>query len=115
MENIDDYLNSLTGPEKQILKRIRERICTVIPECVETMSYGIPTFKYKGKSVMHIAAFKDHLSLFPGPQAINEFQDRLAEYKHAKGTIRFHAEKPVPTRLIEEIVRFNMAAVDRSD
>jgi uncharacterized protein YdhG (YjbR/CyaY superfamily) len=70
------------------------------------MSYGLPTFKLNGKVVVHFGAFKDHMSLFPGATPVAELQDRLGEFKTAKGTIQFTPDHPIPDDVLQEMIQF---------
>ena len=62
----------------------------------------MPTY-WKGRNIIHFAAAKKHLSLYPGDEATSEFADELADYSVSKGTIRFPSEKDLPTDLIARI------------
>src|ERR1700722_4786602 len=56
---------------------------------IETLSYGIPTFKHSG-SILAIAAFRDHCSLFPMSYfVIDKFRPQLSRVEVSKGTVRF--------------------------
>jgi uncharacterized protein YdhG (YjbR/CyaY superfamily) len=100
----DKYLDQLDKPEKEELIRIRAIVKEMVPEAVETISYGMPGFKYKGKYLLGYAAFKEHLSLFPTSVPIEELKGKLKDFKIAKGTIQFTLNKPIPDDLIREIV-----------
>ena len=83
------------------------------PGAVETIGYGIPTFKYKGKNLIHFAAFKNHMSLFPTSSPIAELKDKLAPFATAKGTIQFTEANLVPDQLIREIVELRLRDIER--
>ena len=62
-KNIDEYLACVPEPARSTLRKIRAAIrSSVPPEAIETLSYRIPAFKYKGVLVW-FAAFSDHCSL----------------------------------------------------
>ena len=66
-KSVDEYLARVPEPACGTLKKIRAMILSVVPaEASEAISYGIPSFKYKGWLVGY-AAFADHCSFFPGP------------------------------------------------
>ena len=46
---------------------------------------------------------KKHIGLYPGPDAVMEFAEKLQEYKTSTGTIQFPYSKPLPLSLIAEI------------
>ncbi|MBX9459086.1 MAG: DUF1801 domain-containing protein [Rhizobium sp.] len=103
------YLDAVDGPRRALLERIRTIVRAEAPDAEEVIAYGIPTFKLSG-NLVHYAAFKNHMSFFPGGTAHNDaFKDELAGYKVAKGTIQFTTEQPLPDDLIRRIVRMRIA------
>lgn len=112
MSVIDDYLNDhATQTQKVELERVRKIIQKLIPEAVEAISYGIPTFKYKGKNLVHFAAFTHHMSLFPTAAPIAELKDKLKPWATAKGTIQFTEDNVLPENLIKEIIEYRMLSI----
>lgn len=112
MSVIDDYLADLPNSQREELNRVRAIVKQAVPDTEETMGYGIPTLKYNGKNLIHFAAFKDHLSLFPTDGPIAELEDRLAKFKTGKGTLQFTEEDPIPKDIIQELVRSRINKID---
>ena len=111
--SVEDYLATVPEPALTTLKKIRATIRSVVPpEATEGFSYGMPAFKYKGYLVGY-AAFTNHCSLFPGSEAMVQFQDELKTYETAKGTIRFPMNKPPPVGLLKKIVKARVADNER--
>ena len=48
----------------------------------------MPTY-WKGQNLIHFAAHKNHLGIYPGAEAIKHFAPRLTNYKTSKGAIQF--------------------------
>jgi uncharacterized protein YdhG (YjbR/CyaY superfamily) len=60
----------------------------------------MPTFKYRGRSLVGFAAFKNHCSFFPySTKVLDTYEKELGDLRTSKGTIRFSADKPLPPRL----------------
>ncbi len=108
IETIDQYIGEQTEEVQPILNRIREVIRTAAPEAIERMSWQMPTY-WQGENLIHFAAFKKHISIFPGGKATEVFADRLTEYKTAKGTIQLPLNKPIPYDLIAEITQWRVS------
>lgn len=104
---VDEYIEAATPHTKKYLKQLRKIIKQTAPQSEEVISYQMPTYKQNG-ILIHFGGFTKHVSLFPGVEAIEFFKDKLIEYKTSKGTIQFSIDKPLPTRLIEEIVKFKI-------
>jgi uncharacterized protein YdhG (YjbR/CyaY superfamily) len=109
-KSVEEYLERVPEPARTTLEKVRAVIRSVVPaEATEVISYGIPTFRYKG-SLIAFGAFKDHCSLFPmGSSAIEQFCEELKGYQISKGTIHFALDKPLPTALIKKIVKARLA------
>jgi uncharacterized protein YdhG (YjbR/CyaY superfamily) len=108
-KTVDEYLASVSEPARTSLNKIRAVIRSAAPpEATEGISYGIPTFKYKGM-LASFAAFSNHCSLFPGAGPTIEFKDQLKNFQTSKGTIRFAPDKPLPTTLVKKLVQSRIA------
>jgi len=112
MSVIDDLLAPLPAAEKAELQRVRALIHTTVPGAKEVMTYGMPGFKYKGKYLISFGAFKDHLSLFPGAEAIQKLSSELGGYATSKGTVQFTIDHPIPDALIAAMLTMNVARID---
>ena len=81
---------------------MRQILRAALPEAQEKISWSMPTY-WKGRNIIHFAASKKHLGLYPGGEATVFFADRLSDYDVSKGTIRLSYTKPLPKELIAEI------------
>src|SRR5664279_1726678 len=113
-KTVDEYLAGVPEPAHSTLEKIRATIRAVVPaEATESISYGMPAFRYKGALVGY-AAFKDHCSFFPmNSSLITEFEQDLKAYSTAKGTIRFPLDKPLPAALVKKLVKARVADNER--
>jgi len=111
VETIDQYIAEQTAEVQPILRKIRENIRGAAPDAAEKISYQMPTF-WQGENLIHFAAFKKHISIFPGGEVTAIFADRLTEYKTAKGTIQFPLDRPIPYDLIAEITLFRVGTLE---
>lgn len=102
---IDEYI-ALFPPETQdVLQTLRAGLHKVAPDATERISWQMPTFYLYG-NMIHFAAQKHHLGLYPGANGIAHFLPRLAAYKTSKGAVQFPYSKPIPYELIYEIAAF---------
>jgi len=107
IETIDDYIGTFPLEVQKILQNLRAAIREVAPGAEEAIRYGIPTFRLHG-NLVHFAAFKNHIGLYPGPSAIDAFRNELSSYKLSKGTIQFLIKKPIPFNLVRRIVEYRV-------
>jgi uncharacterized protein YdhG (YjbR/CyaY superfamily) len=111
-QNIDDYISHQPSDVQGQLKQIRALIKKLAPEATEHISYGMPTFKIK-KVLAHFAAQKTHIGLYPGPEPIASFKDELQSYSTSKGTVRFELSKPLPLKIIADMINFKKQQLEK--
>ena len=58
-------------------------------------------------SIIHFAPAKNHIGIYPGPDAVAAFAERLKDYKTSKGAIQLPNERPLPLELVTEIARWS--------
>jgi len=106
-KSVDEYIASQPEALQTILGLARRTIRKALPRAEEVISYNIPAYKLHGETVLYLAGWKQHYSLYPaGDFLVAAFKDELAPYKVSKGTIRFPFSEPVPVKLIEHIAKF---------
>lgn len=105
---IDEYIRQFDPEIREKLERLRAVIKEAAPDAVEKISYQMPTFYLYG-NLVHFAAFKSHIGFYPAPSGIEVFNEEIAKYKWAKGSVQFPMEQPIPYELIGRIVRFRVA------
>ncbi len=103
-ESVDQYVSSFPEEVRVVLERVRLTIRNAAPDLDEKISYQIPTMTLGGKSVVHFAGWKRHISVYPLPAADAAFERELAEYVAGKGTLKFPLDKPIPYDIIEKVV-----------
>jgi len=108
INSIDTYIAQFPDDVQARLQQLRKTILKLAPGATEAMSYQIPTFKLNG-NLVHFAAFKKHIGFYPGAAGIAAFQDELAGYKSAKGSVQFPLDQALPLDLVKKIVEFRVA------
>ena len=105
---IDQYIQGFPKEVQAILSAVRSTIRKAAPDATEKISYRIPTFYLHG-NLVHFAAFKNHIGFYPTGKGVSAFEEELSGYKHAKGSIQFPIDQPMPLKLIQKIVVFRVA------
>lgn len=108
-QDIDEYISAQDDSVQPRLKEIRAILRAAIPEAEERMSWSMPTF-WKGRNIIHFAASKKHLGLYPGGEATAAFAEELRDWDVSKGTIRIPWNRDLPVELIQRIARWCYAA-----
>ena len=108
--DIDAYLAGLTDEQRATLESMSRTILAIAPEAVESISYGIPTFKLRGRPLAYIGAAKNHCALYGF--SVDAFTDDLAAYDVEKGTIRYPIGEPLPEPLVRKLLEARMAEIE---
>lgn len=105
VNTVNAYISAQVDNVRPLLSQVRDTIRVALPGAAELIAWRMPT--YRGEfNIIHFAAFKNHLGLYPGVEAIVHFAERLTEYKTSKGAIQFRYDKPIPFELISEIAKW---------
>ena len=113
-KTVEEYLVGVPEPARSTLIKVRAIIRSAAPaEATEVISYGMPTFKYKG-SLLAFGAFSRHCSLFPmSLSVIEKFKNELQGFHTSKGTLQFPIDKPMPAALVKKLVKARVAENER--
>jgi uncharacterized protein YdhG (YjbR/CyaY superfamily) len=111
--DIDTYLADLDGPERNALQQLRQDILEVVPNAEECISYGMPAFKVRGKTVAGFAAFKNHLSYLPhSGSVLSALAADIADYDGTKSSLHFTVDQPLPKDLVTKLVTARLQQLD---
>jgi uncharacterized protein YdhG (YjbR/CyaY superfamily) len=87
------------------LARLRQTILDILPEAEQGISYGVPAFKVRGKTIAGFASFKNHLSYLPHSGSVfPQLKDELRGYSTSSGALRFGIDQPLPVPLVEKLM-----------
>jgi uncharacterized protein YdhG (YjbR/CyaY superfamily) len=104
----DEYIAGFPVDIQLILNQIRAIILQAAPEAEESISYGMPAYKLKGRVLVYFAGFKNHIGFYATPSGHTEFAKELSKYKQGKGSVQFPVSQPIPYELIAQIVEFRV-------
>jgi uncharacterized protein YdhG (YjbR/CyaY superfamily) len=113
-KDVDDFLAAVPKDKRAALSKLRRDIKAAAPKATEVISYGVPTFKLDGKSLVSFGAAADHCSFYVmSYAAMSAHAADLRSYKLGRGSIQFEADKPLPATLVAKVVKTRIAEVNR--
>ena len=86
--DIDSYIAALPDDVRPVMDGVRRSVHTVVPDVAETISYAMPTFTLDGKPLLHVAAWKKHIGVYPLPAMDDDLARAVEPYRGAKDTFR---------------------------
>ena len=106
--SIDEYIASFPEETQKILEELRATIRSAAPDAEEKISYQMPAFALKG-SLVHFAAWKKHIGFYGDFSAMQVLEREMVFYANEKGILKFPLDKPLPLKLIGDIVTLKVA------
>ena len=107
IKNADDYIRQFPKEIQAMLQQLRKTIKAAAPKAEEIISYKMPAYKYHGMLV-YFAGYKNHIGFYAAPTGHEAFKKELSKYKSGKGSVQFPLDKPLPLKLVTQIVKFRV-------
>ena len=104
---IDEYIMAQDTAVQAYLFQVRQTIREALPNAEERISWSMPTW-WKRHNLIHFAAAKKHIGVYPGPEAVEYFSNELKKRKipFRKGSIQVPYSDVIPLDLIREIAQW---------
>lgn len=113
-DTVDDYLAAVPPDARAALVKLRKMIREAAPGSTEGISYQVPMFKLNGRPLVGFGAAAAHCTFYVmSPDVMRAFVAQLKDYEVGKGSIRFPANKPLPTVLVTKLVKARIAEVEK--
>jgi uncharacterized protein YdhG (YjbR/CyaY superfamily) len=109
MSAIDDYLKDVGIAQRVELERIRAIAHEILPGAEEAITYGMPTIKYKGKSIIGFASRAKHIGIYPFSGRILKQIPELDRYAQSKGALKETLDNLLPEQLIKKIIEVRLS------
>jgi uncharacterized protein YdhG (YjbR/CyaY superfamily) len=107
---VDEYLRRLEEPKRSTLEELRRIILEVLADAEQVISYRVPAFRLRGKTVAGFAAFKDHLSYLPfSGSVLPQLAAELGSYTMTKSALHFPVDQPLPKALVKKLIAARLA------
>ena len=110
---VDEYLRGVEEPKRTTLQALRATILEIVPDAEQVISYRVPAFRVRGKTVAGFAAFRDHLSYLPfSGSVLAQLADELEGYTMTKSALHFPVDRSLPTTIVEQLIAVRLTEVN---
>ena len=110
LPEVEAYFEALPAATRPMMDNLRDIIRRAAPGSEEVLSYGMPAFRRAGKRFVYYAAWTAHCSLYGlSGQVLDQFKQEVAPYITPKGMLKFDLDEPLPTALINNLIRARLA------
>jgi uncharacterized protein YdhG (YjbR/CyaY superfamily) len=109
-KDVEAYIAAAPKEAQAKLRAVREAIREVAPDAVESISYGMPFYSFKGESgiqarLCYFGLLKGRIAFYLRPLVLEEYTDEAAGYVTSKSALQFPLDRPIPVSLIKKLVR----------
>jgi uncharacterized protein YdhG (YjbR/CyaY superfamily) len=114
-KTIDEYIKKQSIETQNALQALRKIIKKAAPNATELINYDIPAFALvdggkRDKQIM-IAGYKTFVGFYTGTNILEHFSSCLSDYTVGKASVQFPNNKPLPEKLVIEIVRYKQKQI----
>ncbi|MDG6967715.1 MAG: DUF1801 domain-containing protein [Nitrososphaerota archaeon] len=106
-KDVDTYIEDAPEEARPELRRIRAAIWRAAPDAVESISYAMPFYSFRGQSgfgarlcYFGLLKEKKKIALYTCPAFLEEQIDEARRYMTAKSAPQFASDIPIPVQLI---------------
>jgi uncharacterized protein YdhG (YjbR/CyaY superfamily) len=101
---VDDYISAAPKEVQDKLREVRAAIMEAAPTSVESISYRMPCYSYKGP-LAWFGLHRAHIGLYVRPPVIEEHRKELAGYVTTKSAVHLPLDKRIPVPLVRKLVK----------
>jgi uncharacterized protein YdhG (YjbR/CyaY superfamily) len=102
---VDEYVAAQPAEVQERLTTVRRIVADEVPGATESIRYDMPVFGVGDTYLVHVAAWKRHLGLYPMPVFDGVLEADVAPLRAAKDTVRLMYALPFPDELFRRIIR----------
>ena len=104
---VEAYLATLPKDAREALGRLRTLVKKTVPHVEERISYGTTVMFSLGRDLVGFVSQPKHLSFFTAsPKLAQAMKGEITKtHKVSGATIHFSPDNPLPTGLVEKILR----------
>ncbi len=108
--NVDQYIEGAPADMQLKLRQVRAAIREVASDAVESISYGMPFYSFKGEEgfkgrLVYFGLLRSSIALYMRPQDLKPYMNEIEEYKSTKSALQFPLDQAPPVSLIKKLVR----------
>ncbi|HEX5940224.1 MAG TPA: DUF1801 domain-containing protein [Dehalococcoidia bacterium] len=108
-KTVDEYIASAPDESRATLSQLRGAIKEAAPAAEEVISYQMPTYKLDGHLVA-FGAWTKHCGFYVMSTTLLEaHREEVKPYAAEKSTLHFGFHEPVPTGLVQKLVKARVA------
>ena len=114
-KDVDAYIENAPKEVQSKLRETRAAIRDAAPDAVESISYGMPFYSFKGESGFQarlcyfgLLNKNNRIAFYTRPMYLEEYRNEVKTYQTTKSALQFPLDGPIPVQLIKKLVKNGM-------
>jgi len=103
--DVDTYIQAAPAAAQPMLTEVRRIIREGVPDAVENIKYGMPSYAVDGQAFAHFAATKQHVAVYGVVHVDHDVPADLAPYLGHRSTLQFKLGEELPSAALEDAIR----------
>jgi uncharacterized protein YdhG (YjbR/CyaY superfamily) len=108
-KNVGAYIAAAPKDVQPKLREVRKAIREVASDAVESISYGMPFYSFKGETgfrarLCYFGLLKGRVAFYLRPLVLEEHMDEAVGYMTSKSALQFPLDRPIPISLIKKLI-----------
>jgi len=115
-KEVDEYIENAPDEARPRLRELRAVIMEAATDTVETISYGMPFYSFKGETgfkarLCYFGLMKNQkkVAFYTRPVYLEKYKPEVEAYMTTKSALQFPLDRPIPVRLVKKLVRNGIA------
>jgi uncharacterized protein YdhG (YjbR/CyaY superfamily) len=112
-KSVHEYIERAPLDVQPKLKEMRTALREAAPDAVESISYGMPFYSFRGESGFQarlcyfglLKSKKKKIVFYTRPIYLEEYKEEVKTYLTTKSALQFPLNGSIPVQLIKKIVR----------
>lgn len=102
-QDVDAYIKAAPAAAQPLLRELRQAIKESAPGATEKISYGMPTYEYRGK-LANFAVYAKHIGLYGVVHEDKPVDPEARPFLESRSTLKFPLDRPLPVTMIKRVV-----------
>jgi len=103
--DVDTYIETAPTAAQPMLSELRRLIRQAVPDAVESIKYGMPSYAVNGQAFAHFAVTKQHVAVYGVVHVDHDVPADLAPYVGHRSTLQFKLGEALPSAALEAAIR----------
>ena len=113
-KDVEAYIAAAPAAVQEMLRELRQAIKAAAPKAIEKISYGMPTYEYRGR-LAYFAGYEKHVGLYGVVHEDRPVDEEARPYLESRSTLRFPVGHPLPVGMIKRVVSARVAENEASE